>query len=383
LRRADGVYRWWLIRGVPRRDADGHIIKWIGTCTDIHDLKLAEAQLRESEERFRGAFENSAIGMALVNLEGRFIRVNRALCGIVGRTAEELLACTFQEITHPDDLDADLAQNRALRAGEIDHYQMEKRYFHKDGHIVWIILAGTVVRDAEGEPLHFVAQIKDITARHEAEQRLHASLEEKVVLLREIHHRVKNNLQVITSLLQLQAGYLHDPRDAEIFKECQARIHAMGLIHDRLCRSGNLVTIDFGEHLRDLTALIIRGQANANEQIRLVIESDSVEVNLDTAIPLGLIATELITNAYKHAFRDRLGGLITVRLARGSEQHCTLSVEDDGVGLPAGFDPQKARTLGLRLIRALAGQLRAELSIATSGSGCRVNLNFNYLRRSK
>jgi PAS domain S-box-containing protein len=383
LRRADGVYRWWLIRGVPRRDADGHIIKWIGTCTDIHDLKLAEAQLRESEERFRGAFENSAIGMALVNLEGRFIRVNRALCGIVGRTAEELLACTFQEITHPDDLDADLAQNRALRAGEIDHYQMEKRYFHKDGHIVWIILAGTVVRDAEGEPLHFVAQIKDITARHEAEQRLHASLEEKVVLLREIHHRVKNNLQVITSLLQLQAGYLHDPRDAEIFKECQARIHAMGLIHDRLYRSGNLVTIDFSEHLRDLTALIIRGQANAREQIRLVIESDSVEVNLDTAIPLGLITTELITNAYKHAFHDRSDGVITVRLARGTEQRCTLSVEDDGVGLPAGFDPQKAGSLGLRLIRALAGQLRAELSIAPSGAGCRVSLNFNYLRRSK
>ena len=383
LRRADGVYRWWLIRGEPLRDANGRILRWIGTCTDIHDLKLAEAQLRESEERFRGAFENSAIGMALVDLEGRFTRVNRALCGIVGRTAEELQACTFQEITHPDDLEADLAQNRALRAGEIDHYQMEKRYFHKDGHIVWIILAGTAVRNEEGEPLYFVAQIKDITARHEAEQRLHASLEEKVVLLREIHHRVKNNLQVITSLLQLQSGYLHDPRDAEIFKECQARIHAMGLIHDRLCRSGNLVTIDFGEHLRDLTALIIRGQANAREQIRLVIESDSVEVNLDTAIPLGLIATELITNAYKHAFRDRPGGVITVRLARGTEQHCALSVEDDGVGLPAGFDPQKARTLGLRLIRALAGQLRAELSIATSGSGCCVNLNFNYLRRLK
>jgi PAS domain-containing protein len=110
LRRADGVYRWWLVRGEPLRDASGNVLKWFGTCTDIHDLKLAEAQLRESEERFRGAFENSAIGMALVSLEGRFLRVNRALCGIVGRTTEELLACIFQDITYPDDLDADLAR---------------------------------------------------------------------------------------------------------------------------------------------------------------------------------------------------------------------------------------------------------------------------------
>ena len=135
LRRADGVYRWWLIRGAPLRDANGAILKWFGTCTDIHDLKEAEAQLRESEERFRGAFENSAIGMALLSLEGRFMRVNGALCGIVGRTAEELLDCTFQDITYPADFDADLAKVRALMAGEIDHYQMEKRYLHKAGHI--------------------------------------------------------------------------------------------------------------------------------------------------------------------------------------------------------------------------------------------------------
>ena len=196
-------------------------------------------------------------------------------------------------------------------------------------------------------------------------------------MLREIHHRVKNNMQVITSLLQLQSGFLHDPRDAEIFKECQMRIHAMSLVHDRLYRSGNLATIDFSAHLRELTALIIRGQSNASERIRLVIESDPVEVSLDTAIPLGLIATELITNAYKHAFDGRPdGGIITVRLTRGKGQRCTLSVEDDGVGLPDGFEPEKARSLGLRLIRALCGQLRGELNIANSGIGCRVSMKF-------
>ena len=231
---------------------------------------------------------------------------------------------------------------------------MEKRYIHKAGHVVWILLAATLVRASDGSAVHFVSQIEDISNRREAAQRIQASLEEKEVLLREIHHRVKNNMQVITSLLQLQSGYLHDPWDAEIFQECQARIHAMGLVHDRIYRSGNLATIDFSEHLRELTNLIVRGQAQAPDRIRLVVESESVQVDLDIAIPLGLIIAELITNTYKHAFLDRSDGLVTVRLFRAGEGRLSLTVEDDGVGLPAGFEPEKARTLGLRLIRALA-----------------------------
>lgn len=506
LRRADGAYRWWLIRGEPLRDAAGNVFKWLGTCTDIHDLKLAEEQrqlavqqiaaseellrqfikhtpaaiamldtqmryvqtsdrwlkdyrldaqaiigrshyeifpdipqrwrdihqrvlagavescdedlfpragggqewlqwearpwhnahgeiggvvfytqvitarkeaefqMRESEERFRGAFENAPIGMAMVSLEGRWMRVNRAICRLVGRSEEELLASTFQDITHPDDLDADLEQVRALIRGESDHFTMEKRYFHKSGRIVWVLLAVTIVRRADGAPLHFVSQIEDITASHETAQRMRASLEEKEVLLREIHHRVKNNLQVISSLLQLQSGYLNDPQDVAMFRECQARIHAMGLVHDRLYRSDNLSTIDFSEHLRELVSLIVRGQSGGMENIRVVIQSDAVEVSLDTAIPLGLITAELVTNAFKHAFTGRQRGVITVSLARASSQGLELAVEDDGVGLPAAFDPARARSLGLRLIRALAGQLRADFSITSPGAGCRARL---------
>ena len=371
---ADGQVRHVDFNIKPVRDAHGRVVQLVPEGRDITARKLDEARLRESEERFRGAFENSAIGMALVGLDGRWLRVNPALCALVGRTEAELLACTFQDITHPEDLDADLAQLRALLAGEVTHYQMEKRYFHRDGHIVRILLAVTLVRDAAGAPVHFVSQIEDITVRHEAERQMRASLEEKEVLLREIHHRVKNNLQVITSLLQLQSGYVHDPRDAAIFAECQARIHAMGLVHDRLYRSGNLATIDFSEHLRELAALIARGQADEAGRIRLSIESEPAEVNLDTAIPLGLIAAELITNAYKHAFRDRPGGCIAVRLGHDAARRLTLSVEDDGAGLPAGFAPEQARTLGLRLIRALAGQLRAEFSIGPGAGGAKMRL---------
>ncbi|TLY69450.1 MAG: PAS domain S-box protein [Gammaproteobacteria bacterium] len=134
--------------------------------------KLRTTTLRESEARFRGAFEFAAIGIALVAPDGRWIRVNRALCGIVGYTAEELLATTSQAITHPDDLDADMEYMRQLLDGSRSHCDMEKRYFHKDGHIVWILLSVSLVRDDAGQPMYFVSQIQDITARKHAESQL-------------------------------------------------------------------------------------------------------------------------------------------------------------------------------------------------------------------
>lgn len=349
----------------------------IGAIRDITERKQADERLRESEERFRGAFEHAPIGMAMVSLTGQWMRVNRALCHIVGRTEEELLACTFQDITHPDDLETDLNNLRALLRREQDHYSTEKRYIHKAGHIVWVLLAVTVVLDAAGAPLHFVTQVEDITVARETAARMQASLEEKEVLLGEIHHRVKNNMQVITSMLQLQSGYVKDPQDAAIFADCQARIQAMALVHDRLYRSGNFATIDFSAHLREIIALIVRGQSGPPGRIRVIVESEGVQVNLDTAIPLGLIVAELITNAYKHAFPDGRSGAITACLVRTRERELTLTVEDDGVGMPAGFEPERARSLGLRLIRALGQQLRGNLSIAAPETGSRFTLAFS------
>ncbi|RKH40603.1 sensor histidine kinase, partial [Corallococcus llansteffanensis] len=159
---------------------------------DITARKLAEDGLRNSEERFRTAFEYAPIGMAMVRLDGRFLHVNAALCDIVGYSQEELLARTFQHITVPEDLELDLMNVRRLVQGDIDSYQLEKRYFHKDGHVVTTLLTASVVRDAQGEPLHFISQIQDITERKQMEQawrflaeagpRLAASLEPQVTL---------------------------------------------------------------------------------------------------------------------------------------------------------------------------------------------------------
>ena len=187
-RASDGTYRWHLGRAFPQRDTAGQIIKWIGACTDIHDQKQVSALLEQrvqertlalhtSEEQFRMAFEFAGTGMALVGLDGRWLRVNRALCDLVGYTEQDLLGRTFQDITHPDDLETDLHHMRELIAGTANHYQMEKRYIHRDGSIVWIRLTASIVRDALGNFTHLVSQIEDITDRRKVEAALRESEE--------------------------------------------------------------------------------------------------------------------------------------------------------------------------------------------------------------
>jgi two-component system, sensor histidine kinase and response regulator len=171
----DGRVIWILDEGVLIRDNAGQPSHWQTVQLDITDRKRAEEGLRQSEERFRTAFDHAAIGMSLVALDGRFLRVNPALCRLTGYSESELLDKTFQEITHPDDLAADLAQVDRLLAGEIRAFHMEKRYLRKDGEIIWIRLSSALVRDAQGAPLHSIGQLEDITERKRAEEALRGS----------------------------------------------------------------------------------------------------------------------------------------------------------------------------------------------------------------
>jgi PAS domain S-box-containing protein len=336
-----------------------------------HRIAERTQALRESEEKFRTAFDHAPNGMAIVSLEGRFVKVNPALCEIVGYPTEELLARDFQSITHPDDLEADLGHVRRLLAGAANNFAMEKRYHHKDSHIVWVMLTVTLVRDEVGQPVHFISQVQDITERKRAEERIHTALEEKETLLKEVHHRVKNNLAVVCELLQLQARRLGESRLYEILIESRDRVYAMAVVHEMLYQSHNLAAVELPAYIERMTRHLLASY-RAGENVHFSASCDPIALPLETAIPFGLLLNELISNCLKHAFPDGRAGKIRVTV-RHRNQRLELAVQDDGVGFPEDVQPRSSRTMGLRLIQGLTGQLKGTLEyLPSSGTWIRI-----------
>ncbi|QJW96564.1 Two-component system sensor histidine kinase [Frigoriglobus tundricola] len=595
--------------------------------TNVTARKRAEEAVRESEERFRSAFEFAAIGMALVAPGGRWLQVNRALCDLLGYSEPELLRSDFQAVTHPGDLDADLTFLKQTLDGTIRAYQMEKRYLHKGGHIVPVLLSVSLVRDAAGHPLYFISQIQDVSKRKEAEralrvseerfrliiggvtdhaifmldptghvaswnagaerikgftadeilgrhfsafyppdrvaaghprselaaaaeaghyseegervrkdgsrfwaavtvstlrddsgrhlgfvkvvqdvterrraeealraseeryrsvveslaegvvlqnaagtiiaanerageilgltrdqitgrssldpawgavredgapfpgtehpamvalrtgrpvfnvvmgvrkpaggqswmtinavpirrtgtrddgavvasfhditearqlhQRVRASLREKEVLLKEIHHRVKNNLQIVSTLLDLQSEHTRDARALEMFRESRERVKSMAIIHERLYRSEDLARVNFGDYVRQLAFSLYRTYKTSDADVRLEVDASAPPLTIDVAMPCGLLLNELLSNCLKHAFVGTGRGTIRVTLFQTGDGTNVLSVGDDGAGLPPGINVRNTGSFGLQLVNTLAEQLGSTLEVNT------------------
>jgi two-component sensor histidine kinase len=213
----------------------------------------------------------------------------------------------------------------------------------------------------------------EIAERQRAEEKLRASLNEKTVLLKEVHHRVKNNLQIVSSLLNLQANEIDDGLLREKFSESQDRVHAMALVHERLYLSEDMSAIDFGEYLSELSDRL--QQVYARPGVATVVEAGSIHLSLEQSIPCGLLANELISNAYKHAFIGRDRGALLISLACEGEDTIALEVKDDGVGLPDAGSLAKRNSIGLTLVYMLADQLGGAVR-NDDGPGCRFIVRF-------
>ncbi|MDZ8241369.1 MAG: PAS domain S-box protein [Nostoc sp. ChiQUE01a] len=338
-----------------------------------------EAALRESEQRFRSAFHQAAVGIAHVAIDGRWLLVNQRLCDIVGYTLEELQLLTFQDITHPDDLEADLKYVEEILANRIQTYSMEKRFFRKDNSIVWVNLTVALMRESSTEPKYFISVIEDISDRKHSQEQIKASLLEKEVLLKEIYHRVKNNLQVISSLLNLQSAYIQDKHDLAIFQQSQQRIASIALIHEKLYQSQDLARINFREYTLDLVASLFTAYEVNEDAIAVNIDIDEdVLLGLDTAIPCSLIIHELISNSLKYAFPAGINGSICIELNRSHDNNFILIVSDDGIGLPSDFDFKNIASLGLQLVDALTYQLAGAIKI-TGENGVECQLTFPFI----
>jgi len=210
--------------------------------------------------------------------------------------------------------------------------------------------------------------------RQKAEEQVRTSLEEKEILLKEIHHRVKNNLQIVSSLLNLQAGYVKDVGDLEIFKESQNRIKSMALIHERLYRSRDLSKVDFAQYIQSLTTYLFHSYSGNAKAVKLQVDVQDVVLGVDEAIPCGLIINELVSNSLKHAFPQNRGGTISVCL-RKNERGYLLRVADNGIGFPKDIDFRNTESLGLQLVHTLSEQIGATLEME-NGTGTSFVIKF-------
>jgi PAS domain S-box-containing protein len=263
------------------------------------------------------------------------------------------------EFIHVEDLEK--LSWAAARSEKGEPFTVEYRIHRPSGAIRWILDRGFPIRDKAGQLCRTVRISEDITERKHSNDRMRMAVQEKLALLKETHHRVKNNLQIISSLLNLQAGRLSDEAVLHCFQESQDRIGAIALIHEQLAHSSQAAPIiDFAEYARELANSLQAtwgGGQRPRHTVQLSLAPVSLSVN--QAIPLGLILNELVSNCYKHAFPEGRAGEIGVELSLDAEKQCTLRVRDNGIGFP----PQAAHSLGLKLVARLSKQLRATLQI--------------------
>ncbi len=241
--------------------------------------------------------------------------------------------------------------------------------------------AGPIRNDA-GEIIGGIVAWRDITDRKQAEEelrqsqeRLRASLAEKEVLLKEIHHRVKNNMQVISSLVDLQADEVKDPAMAAIFQDVIYRVRSMAMVHEKLYQSADLARVEFGDYIQSLLGYLWRAQGAPASRIHLDLDVMPVLLPVNLAVPCGLILNELFSNALKHAFKGRDGGSVHVKLREDEQGRVRLSVRDDGVGLPPAMDWEQSRSLGLRIVKTLARQLHAAVDVVRD-AGTQFTISF-------
>ncbi|GAB1544845.1 hypothetical protein NUACC21_75210 [Scytonema sp. NUACC21] len=349
----------------------------ICVCRDITERQLAIEALRESEEHFRQLADNITQVFWMTNAQkSKNLYLSRAYEQIWGRSRERVYdrPSSYLDYVHPEDRDRILDSLKRSSHGEFDH---EYRIIRPDGQERWIRDRAFPIRNELGEVYRIAGIAEDITERRETEQRIKASLEEKEVLLKEIHHRVKNNLQVICSLLQLQSRYTEDPQTLNILKESQNRVKSMALIHEKLYQSEDLSRIDFSDYIHNLAKnLLYSYTVNLNE-IRLKLDIADVTLNLETAIPCGLFINELVSNALKHAFPQGQQGKICIKLHQVNEQFL-LTVSDDGIGLPEHITLSNTTSLGLRLVKIWSNQLQGSLELDRS-YGTTFKLKFSEL----
>jgi PAS domain S-box-containing protein len=382
LRGADGIFRPFLTRVLPLKDASGNVLQWFGTNTDITDRKRAEEKL----QTLANIVESSSDAILTLSLDGIITTWNKSAEWIYGYLAEEVLGKNVS-ILEPDNLKGETKKliEEVKQGKNTQHYVASR--LRKDDELIHVSIALSSVFDASKKLVAISAVTRDITQQIDAERSL---LKAEITRKQELHHRIKNNLQVISSLLDLQADkfknreFIKNSEFLEAFRESRDRVISMAFIHEELYKRKQFETLNLSEYIRKLVEKLFQTYRLDDKNIHLHMDlEENVLLNMDDVVPLGIIVTELVSNSLKHAFSGRDEGKIYVKLHKNEagelinsreESKCKsfkstsfiLKVSDDGVGIPKSIDLGNPKSLGMQLITTLVDQLDGELELKRS-----------------
>lgn len=330
---------------------------------DITSRKKTERALQESEERFR-LFVGSVRDYAMfqLDLEGRITTWNPGAEGVLGYTEQEILGQPGARLFTPEDRASGQPEKEIETARSEGRAMDERWHLRKDGRRFYASGVLTAIRDQSGQLRGFAKIMRDTTEAQQFRERLQKTVKEKEVLLREIHHRVKNNLQVITSLLELQSHYTGDPQVLGFTEQMHNRVRSIATIHEMLYASTDLTKVDFGAYAVKMANNLFAFYGVDSERVALHADVHETSLDIDRAIPCGLILNELLTNCLRHGFPDGRTGTISISFDCTSDS-CVMAVANDGISLPAAIEPTQATSMGLRLVNLLVDQLQGTLQV--------------------
>jgi PAS domain S-box-containing protein len=336
-----------------------------------------EESLKASEDRYTiliNSLKDHAV--LLLDSEGRIITWNVGAERIFGYRSDEVMGDLVSRFFSPRDEEGE-AMLRTFKEATLQGLKEDQGWRkRKDGSPFWAEIVTTPFADNQKALVGFTQIVRDITRRKQTEDTLTASLHEKEALLKEIHHRVKNNLQMISSLLRLQSENIQDPALSAIFLESQNRVRSMAIIHECLYQSPDLAHMDFSDYVDKLTDNLLRTYSVQMDKVSIRLDVDKVPLSLDIAIPCGLIITELVSNALKYAYPGARTGSILVKFrVLPTNKGYELTVADEGVGLSHPINFEATESLGLRLVQILTEQLRGKIHVA-NGGGTRFTITF-------
>lgn len=374
----NGTRRWVEQHAVPMRDPSdsSHVTAILAFTRDVTSRRTMEAELRRSEQRLRQAQTIAVIGNWELDLVSENLWWSDEIFRIfeIDQTQFRASYAAFLDAVHPGDREAvNAAYTGSLATRE--PYRITHRIQTADGRVKHVEERCETDFAADGAPLRSRGTVQEITVRVETEEALRASVREKETLLREVHHRVKNNLQIVSSLLHFQAKRVKHPDDLAAFADARNRLWSMSLVHEKLYRSSDLSAIDMRDYLRELIAGMQQSLEAASRSITVELTADPIRLSVEAAMPVGMIVGELLTNVFKHAFpADRRNGRVEVSVTVSGSQ-AEIGVTDNGVGLPETFSPESSESFGWQLVRALTAQLDGEVRVA-AGAGTRVVIIF-------